>query len=100
MENLDDGSVEVGEDDLGMRVLAPEPVESRTEHCVVALGHAVDSTQAAEAIVVCRVRAHEEREDNWRAPPWRVSRHDHVNRALVDQPLQYPKLKQCKQEYK
>lgn len=69
LENLDDGSVEVGEDDLGMRVLAPEPVESRTEHCVVALGHAVDSTQATEAIVVCRVRAHEEREDNWRAPP-------------------------------
>lgn len=41
-ENSNDRVVEVGEDDPGMGVLAPEPAQSRTEQHVVIPGHAVD----------------------------------------------------------
>lgn len=85
--DLDDGLVEVGEDDLGVGVLAPERAESCAEQRVVALGHAVDGTQASVAIVVRPVGAHALREKCWCTPCWWVPRNDHINHALVDEPL-------------
>lgn len=85
--DLDDGLVEVGEDDLGMGILAPKPTESYTEHHVMALGHAVEGAKAAEAIIVCPVGAHEDSEKRRCAPVWWIPSHHHVNRALVDEHL-------------
>jgi hypothetical protein len=87
LEDSDDGLVEVGEDDPGVGIPAPEAAYGRAEQQVVVPGHAVDVAQAADEVIVRRVGALPEGEDRRRAPRRWVSRHDDVYCSLVDEPL-------------
>ena len=56
-EDHDDGAVEVGEDDGGTGVPAPERDDCNAEPGVVGRGHAVDVDAAAHVVVLRRVEA-------------------------------------------